>query len=301
MTAQSDYSFYDTQFQKRFGLPCLETILLRFRCSFGRSRGSLEVTDTHLAYHGSKGVKWILSLSTVRCIQKAGPDTILLCSSSRDYHIFHVKRCDRMVRLLRTLWDPRKAESESREACSTVLKNQLALFDSYSPVLDTVLPIPYCTLFQTNNRLERLLTRYIESTRFYHSLLESGGDFGIQVGRWQQKEGKCCPEKRREVQFQHVYSLFKKQVPCCSSGFRSSIGVIRQHQCMVHHERAQMIVITIQHTVSNIPIYGTLRLMNHWIIEKAQADSVRIRISYNIEGMQGIALATVCLGGESDA
>lgn len=62
-----------------------------------------------------------------------------------------------------------------------------------------------------------------------------------------------------------------------------------------------MIVITIQHTVSNIPIYGTLRLMNHWIIEKAQADSVHIRISYNIEGMQGIALATVCLGGESDA
>ena len=139
--AQNDFSCYDVQFQQQFDLPCLEMILLRFQCSFGHSRGSVEVTDTHLAYHGSKGVKWILSLSVIRSIQKAGPDMILLCSDRKDYHIFHIRRCDRIVRLLCTLWEPQKAKGKSNVTCTAVLKSLWTSVESYTPVLDTLLPI----------------------------------------------------------------------------------------------------------------------------------------------------------------
>lgn len=70
---------------------------------------------------------------------------------------------------------------------------------------------------------------------------------------------------------------------------------------MVYHQSAQTIVVTIQHTVSNIPLYGTLRFVNYCIIEKVQANSVRIRYYYNIEDKIGIALVAVRLLGEDDS
>ena len=64
-------------------------------------------------------------------------------------------------------------------------------------------------------RLERLNTRFVQSASFYRSLLLSGGDFGIQVGQWKEMDGKrCCPEMRRDVQFQHVYTVLQKEIPC---------------------------------------------------------------------------------------
>lgn len=168
------------------------------------------MTDTHYGFHGTKGRKWVGEVNRLCSVQKVGPDCLLISTRDQEYRLFHVKRCDCVVRFLSALV-PKEVEETH---CEDVIRNQLAGF-SDTPLLDVKLPMALGMGGGVTHRLERLNTRFVQSASFYRSLLLSGGDFGIQVGQWKEIDGKrCCPEMRRDVQFQHVYTVLRKEIPC---------------------------------------------------------------------------------------
>ena len=54
-----------------------------------------------------------------------------------------------------------------------------------------------------------------------------------------------------------------------------------------------MMTMSVQHTISNIPLLGTVHMVSYMVMEGVKNEGVRIRVFHKVEGLRGVALSAV--------
>lgn len=76
--------------------------------------------------------------------------------------------------------------------------------------------------------------------------------------------------------------------------------MVRQHHNLVVHKDVPMMTMSVQHTISNIPVFGKVHMVSFWVMEGVKNEGVRIRVFHRVEELRGVALSAVGLEQRND-
>ena len=69
--------------------------------------------------------------------------------------------------------------------------------------------------------------------------------------------------------------------------------MVRQHHSLVVHKHVPVMTMSVQHTISNIPVFGKVHMVSFWVMEEVKNEGVRIRVFHRVEELRGVALSAV--------
>ena len=262
-----------TNNQKQHQPSVEENALVQFACNYKDKEGTMKVSSSMCSFYKANECIWNARLKEISDLQKCGEDSLCFSLKTDRFMFSKISKCKLVYQLLKILIRPYKAFPLTNN-CEMSISKQIDIISQHSLLTDITFSIP----------MDRLISHYILSSHFYHSLLLLGEDFDISIGKWFEcGSSMCCKELRREVISHHLYSILKKQIPC----------KIKQCHMFVYHKEKNAATLTIQHTTSNLPIQESFTLIFYWIIEKVDNGKCRIRVAMRAGANNGIVNSVI--------